>query len=198
MKKKTFRERYEDNYRAISVPANNKKGFKVRYVYYKPWHVWDLPYGELRARKIQMGALLALSLSFLFFAGTRYVEANFDRFVGIPVMLSGCAFLYQAVGIFQFCASKGRTTEDNYQDVTYKIMFATLSGSVLLYLAAVGCIANMTSTGFTLIGILVAAGYLASAGMSMSIRRLYKGIPLRTEANMSPVEGLIEKKNDRS
>ena len=185
MKRKTFRERYEDNYRAVSIPAQNKKGFKVRYVYYKPWHIWDLPYGELKNRKILMGVAFALSLSIFVFAGIQYTPVNFDRFVGIPVMLSVCAFLFQAVGICQFCAYRHKTTDDNYHDVTYKMMFATISGTVLLYIAAIGCVARMTSDGFSLRGVLVATGYMAAGLLSLYIRKLYREIPYRTEANMS-------------
>ena len=35
MKKKlTLRERFEDNYTAVPVPCNNKKGYKMQYIYY--------------------------------------------------------------------------------------------------------------------------------------------------------------------
>lgn len=40
---KSLREQFEDDYTAVSIPADNKAGFRITYIYYAPWHIWDLP-----------------------------------------------------------------------------------------------------------------------------------------------------------
>ncbi len=185
MERKTFRERFEDNYKAVSVPANNSKGYKIRYVYYKPWHIWDLSGEGLREKKILLGMLFILGFALYIFAGIQDMGINYDRVVGIATTLSLCAFLYEALGIIQFCVSNGRTTGQNYDDVTSKIMLSTLAQAVLLYIAATGSVTFMMSKGFSARGVLIAAGYCASASLAMITRRAYKEIPLRTEANLN-------------
>ena len=185
MKRKTFRERFEDNYMAVSVPADNKKGFKIRYIYYKPWHIWNLPPEELKKKKILFGVLFPLSFILFLFSGGQYTGVNFDRLVGIPTMFSVIAFLFEALGIIQFCVSKYRTTEQNYNDITGKIMFSTLAHAILLSFAAGSCIVYMANMGFSAGNALVAVGYFASAALAVFIRTQYRGIPLKTEMNMN-------------
>ena len=188
MKKKTFRERFEENYMAVSVPANNKKGFKVRYVYYKPWHIWDLSQEELKKRKIFLGALVVLSFILYLFAGVPDISMNYDRIVGIPAMLSACAFLFEALGIVQFCVVKHRTTEQNYQDITTKVMFASFARAILLGIAGVGCIFNMIRMGFSAGGVFVMFAYCVSAALAVLIHIQYHKIPLKVEDNTTIFE----------
>ena len=186
MKIKSFRERFEDNYKAISVPANNKKGFKIRYVYYKPWHIWDLSHRDIKIKKRLIGSLFLFSLLFFIISSAQYTKINFDRVVGIATMLSVCALLFEALGVIQFCVSKNRTTEHNYFDTTRKIMFATILHASLLLIAAAGSITCMMTNGFSVSGTMVTCGYCVSAALAIVLRAQYRSIPLRTEANTYP------------
>ena len=43
MARKSLRERFEECYTAVPVPADNEKGFKIKYVYCAPWYIWEFP-----------------------------------------------------------------------------------------------------------------------------------------------------------
>lgn len=42
---KTFRQNFEEDYTAVKEPCDNKRGFKVRYVYVGLWYGWDIGRG---------------------------------------------------------------------------------------------------------------------------------------------------------
>ena len=61
-KRKTLRSRFEENYTVVTEPADNKKGYTVRYVYYAPWYVWQVSAEAFRQKKQLLAALEAFSL----------------------------------------------------------------------------------------------------------------------------------------
>lgn len=190
---KTFRERYEENYVAVSKPADNKEGFTIEYVYYAPWHIWNLPEEELNRKKRAIGTSMALSAVIFFIVSAQNIGVNTEIAVALSGILSICALIFEGLGVVQFCAAKYRTTRQNFDDVTSKIMLATLLHFLFLFAAAVGCVYYMVKVSFSASGLLAAIGYLISALLSIYIRTQYKSIPLKTEANTTLQEYQIWK-----
>ena len=180
---KTARERFEDNYMAISVPADNKKGFKIEYVYYAPWHYWDLPKPELK--RVKRVVALEMLAGILLFALASGVDTGVNKTVSVlvPGAVCLCGMIFELLGVCQFFFSKYETTRTNMQDVTNKLMFATL---VHLFAAAAASLLGalyMDRNGVHPLDVLCVSSYLLSGVAGVDIRRRYAGIPRREKAN---------------
>lgn len=183
MNKKTFKQRFEENYGAVRVPANNKRGYKVAYIYYKPWYAWGRSEEAVKKAKAFFTMVLALQLLLFFGASLQRDGINFEASVGIPLVFSACALIFEILGVVQFCAVKNKTTEQNYYDIDKKLRLSTAVYGCLLYTAAAGGIYYMINCSFSTMRILITVCYFASATLSLLIREYYKKIPLRTVKN---------------
>ena len=53
-KHKSLYERFQEEYLAVKEPCANRNGFRIRYVYYGKWYLWDKPEAELLKTKRMM------------------------------------------------------------------------------------------------------------------------------------------------
>lgn len=182
---KSLRERFEEEYAAVSVPADNKKGFAVKYVYYAPWYIWDLPEKDLRTKKALMVWMSLGSLFLYLFAGSLYTPVNTDRITVLLALLGLCAHVLELTGVLRFGFAKYRTTKAAYTGADRALKLAALiRGCCLLAAALSGLVCLMRNT-FDTTGILAVLGYLICSGMAFYIFLEYRKIPFRTEKNES-------------
>lgn len=182
---KSLREQFEDDYAAVSVPSRGRAGFKIRYVYYAPWYLWDMPEPELKMKKWLLAGASAASLLLLLITGTRQNGINSY----IPVELAGtfalCAHVLESFGMFQFLAAGYRTSRMTYSGIDRILGIVPLIRGLCLIQAAAGGFYYMLQETFSWGTALAASGYLACALMALYIFREYRRIPLRTEKNDS-------------
>ncbi len=180
---KTLKSRFEENYMAVSVPANNKKGFKIEYIYYRPWHIWNIPEEELKAKK--KSVLIAGIVGLLLFIATGAVNTPITQaaIVVIPAVLSLAAQVYELVGVFQFYFSPRQTTESNYMDVSTKLKIAPIVRAVLLGVTVLACCVNLIFQEHSALSVCVALSYLLQILLPLYIFKTYRTIPLKTEKN---------------
>ena len=137
---KTFRSTFEENYKAVPEPCDNKKGFKMRYVYIGLWYVWNLPSERVRATKRMIGMACAFNV-LLFFAGSLLDSPlNYDRYVSLFGMLSIAALVFEVFGTVQFCLAKEKMTNMDFQDIQTKMMIAPLAHAILLLCAVAAAV----------------------------------------------------------
>lgn len=178
---KTPQERFEENYMPVPEPKNNRKGFKIRYVYYGAWYSWDAD--RLKRNKILIAAACVLGLVFFLLGNCTGANANRSAFVGIPANLSIAVFVFEVLGVIQFCAAKEKVTKPDYQDINMKLRAATLIRAFMLLVAGIGCIITTIVNRLAWNELLSALGYLLSALCSVFIYVHYKRIPFHTEKN---------------
>lgn len=180
---KTLQERFEENYAAVEKPAKNKDGFKIEYVYYAPWYLWDRPEAELKKCKRTLLAASLLGLVFYVVAGTRRCEANMALWVGVPALLGLCAHMVELFGLIMFNCAKYRTTKMTYTDVNRMLTLAPLSRIGMMVLTAGASVVILFLKGFSWNGVTALMGYLISGTTAIYISKTYRALNLRTERN---------------
>lgn len=121
---KTLRSTFEENYRAVPEPCDNKRGFKMRYVYIGLWYIWNLPPERVRTAKRLIGTACLFS-ALLFFSGAFLNSPlNHDRYVSLTGMLSIAALVFEVFGTVQFCAAREKMTSMDFHDIQTKLMLA--------------------------------------------------------------------------
>ena len=181
---KTAQQKFEEEYTAAIVPADNKDGFKIRYYYYGLWYIWDLPEETLKKRKAVM--LAECIASILLYCAAFFIGAPLNSLgiVAYPVLISLCAFVLEIFGVCQFVFARYRTTKSNFQQADRRIknpsaivflcmVFAVLAGSVnmVIYFS------------YITLNLIAVACYAGVALLSFLIREQYKDISFRTEKN---------------
>lgn len=165
----------------VSEPKSNRKGFKIRYVYYGPWYIWKAD--RLKRNKILIAAACALSALFFLLGNVTGPYANRSAFVGLPANLSLAVFVFELLGVIQFCAAKKKVTKPEYQDINMKLRAATLIRAAMLLVAVIGCVVTTITNRLAWSELSSALGYLLSALCSVFIYVRYKNIPFHTEKN---------------
>ena len=184
MKKKlTLRERFEDNYTAVPVPCNNKKGYKMQYIYYAPWYYWDLPQKQLRGEKNLLFLCSILSLAVFLLAASRRVELNSWQVVYLPCVLALCAHILELFGLLQLVAAKQPTTKMIYQDVNKTMAFAPAARAVCTGIAGAAAIVWMYRNAFSSLALGVTLAFFACAAAACFEFYRYHKMPVRVEEN---------------
>ena len=187
---KTYRSKFEENYKAIEEPCDNKKGFKMNYVYIGPWYVWNVPGERISAMKRLIGVMCVFSV-ILFVSGSLLESfLNCSRYVELFGILSVVALLYEVIGVIQFCAAKERMTNMDFEDIKNKMIIAPLLHAVLLFCAAAAAVWQLIGNRFDLTDVVVVVCYLLSGLLSLLIFACYRSLPWRKDKNANAKIGL--------
>lgn len=177
----TLRDRFEDSYTAVPIPAENKKGYKIEYIYYAPWYYWDMPEKKLIGRKAIICALSAVSLVLFVLAATSGKrELNLKPAVFLPSALALCAHIMEASALIQFAAAKYRTTKMTFNEVRRIMDFAPTARLILTLVTACVCLyCTLRGEGSAA----VTALNFGAAALTLAELHLFNAIPMRTEEN---------------
>lgn len=178
-----MRERFEESYTAVPVPARNKKGYTMKYVYYAPWYYWDLPRGRLQREKVLLIGCSLLSLAVFLLAGVQDIVANSWKAVYLPCVLALCAHILELFGLVQFCTARYPTTQITYQDVERMMEFAPIARAICTGLAGLICLIGSIASGFSPLVAAVAALFFVCAAAPVFELHRYRKIPVRREKN---------------
>ena len=82
-----------EDYTAIVTPCNNKKGFRIDYIYYAPWFLWKLPEDQLA--KIKQTVFIECIACILLFVTAAVIPSGLNalRLVAFPALLAVSAFV---------------------------------------------------------------------------------------------------------
>lgn len=182
---KSLRDLFEENYAATEVPAGNRKGYKVQYLYSGPWYIWDLPQNRLKKEKwLEFGLSLSGFVLFLT-AGAQEAAVNVSRFGVILAVLALCIHVLELSACIRFVCAGYRTTRMTYQDVDRILGTATGLRGILLCGTAVTALWYGVAEGMNGTSLGVILGYTGCAAMAFVIYRRYNKIPFYTEKNHS-------------
>lgn len=188
---KTLRSTFEENYRAVPEPCDNKRGFKMRYVYIGLWYIWNLPPERVRTAKRLIGTACLFS-ALLFFSGAFLNSPlNHDRYVSLTGMLSIAALVFEVFGTVQFCAAREKMTSMDFHDIQTKLMLAPPAHGILLLVTAVFAVWQMLRwDGFGLADAVVPMCYALSGLLSLLMFLYFRSMPVRKEKNRDADIGL--------
>ena len=181
---KSMKETFEENYKAVKVPAKNKKGFKMEYVYVGAWMVWEGEAGALKKEKIFILNTCFLSLLLYAAAALQNAQVNAERMVAIPGLLSLAAAVFMLFGVFQFYFSKERLTEESFKDIAAKLRIAPVFYALLLFLCAGAALYKVITGGFAGSGLLIAMCYFLAGLGPLSIRNHFRRLHFRKEESV--------------
>lgn len=181
-KKKTLRSRFEDNYTTVTEPADNKKGYTIRYVYYAPWYVWQVPEVAFRRKKQLLAAMELFGIMLFLAAVLIRTPLNATPMVYFFTALAFCAQLMELSGVVDFLSVKPKTTQIRYEDIHRRLVFYPTMRGILLVLAALVSIGLLASGGAAE-GVWLAPVLLLCSAMAWQVQSLIRGIPMRVEEN---------------
>ena len=154
---KSLRERFEEEYAAVSVPADNKDGFRINYIYYAPWHIWELPEKELQKKKGIFTVFCFASLMLFLVIASRPVRFNSSYPVMLSTALTLCVFVLEIPGVLQFARAKYRSTRMTFQNVDRCLRVMPLLRAVLCLFTTAAGVCFIFSKGGTVVDLMVIA-----------------------------------------
>ncbi|MGL5435670.1 MAG: hypothetical protein ACRDBO_09785 [Lachnospiraceae bacterium] len=180
---KSLREQFEDDYMAVSIPANNRDGFKIQYVYSAPWYLWNLPAAVLKQKKLLLAGLSVSSLLLFVLTGIQDSDLNRYRIVELGGTLALCAHVLELFSLVQFLFARERINRMTYFAINRVLSCIPFIRGLCLLLTVLGSVYYMLHNAFDMQNILMTGGYLSCAVMVFYISKEYRKIPLRTEKN---------------
>ncbi len=181
---KKLRDRFEDCYTAVPVPAGNARGFKMKYIYYAPWHVWDLPEKQLRRLKWALLLCSAAGLCASLSAMVQRSPLNRTPAVFALCALALCCHIMELLGLVQFVGARYRTTKMTYEEVGGLLSVMPTARAALSGVLTVVCAIHAVLGGGA-VSLGMALGFALSAAAALWVRHQYSRIPVKTEENDS-------------
>ena len=178
-KARSMRETFEENYKAVKIPARNKKGYKIEYVYIGKWYGWKEDRAVVRRVKAAAAAALILSVLLYLYAALQNDPLNWSVPISIMGLLSLAPLLFLVIGMIQFLAAKEKFTEQDYKDMNVKLHAAPVLHGSLLLLCGITGIAKVTGGAGTS-ALPVCIGYLLSGAASLMILFIWRRLHGRT------------------
>jgi len=180
-KKKSYRERYFEDYQTVKVPANNKKGFRMEYRYIGKYKEWFIKGRSLQLYKGLLAGIEILSSAVFLLAGLSETAFTTQKIAGGFGAMSVLCWLMEIGGLIWFIASARPVKELDYTEIDRLIRGGSVLRAMFLILSVLGGIVGLITAGaVTWPDILAAAGLLMSAAGSIAIWRLYGNLLVRT------------------
>lgn len=154
---KSMRERYFENYKKISVPADNRRGFKTIYRYNADWYGWKQAPSALRRTRVMFGILEAVSIAVYFAAALQKTAFNTVRLTSGLAIISIFLWIIELWGVFRFAAVKSPMTVSDFKEITNFIECGTVLRVIFLGAAVIAGFAGCIRDG-ALAGSDIAAG----------------------------------------
>ncbi len=191
-KRKSYRERYFENWEAVKEPARNRKGYRMAYRYIGMFCRYMPPKQGRTMRSVKLRMLLAmlLGMAAAMAAGLADVPFNHCRLANGFGVLSVVAWLIGAYGVLRFAASGAYMKRMTADEVDQCIRIGWVAHAVLLLLSAVSGGAALLSGGNgTYVDAMVILALLLSAGCSLAIRQSFSNLlmTMHKNANGQPV-----------
>lgn len=180
---KSLYNKFMEEYTAVVVPADNKKGFVIDYVYYGTWYLWNLPEPVLKAQKTIMliegiaGAVAAVT------AAAIPSWYNAQSYVAFPAIIAALLYFLEMFGLGQFFFAKYRTTRSNYTAANRKLRIYPILNAIAAFAAMLGCIYYLLAYVYSMTGICLGMLYCLEGLASCLIYRRYVRIPVTSEGN---------------
>ncbi|MCC8101612.1 MAG: hypothetical protein LIP11_04915 [Clostridiales bacterium] len=192
----SYRKYFSENYIAVEEPANNKKGFRVRYQYAGLWYYWEHRGGVARLKGMLL-ALVAVNWGIFAFCGSSVVRVNYFAVLEVSALLSVVGLLFETIGILQFVFHRKHVTEHSFRDISDKIKYGSMAQCLLLLVSVVAGLYFLFCAGFSVESLSVLAGYLVCLADSAVVCRLYGKTAFHTEKSEMMRQSGIGEKEER-
>lgn len=176
-RRKSYRERYFEDYEAIKIAANNRKGYRIEYRYIGNWMQWDSNRWPIRRVKLTLVVLEVVSIAVYVAASLSGTPLTVSRFANGFGALSLIPWLLELSGIVRFAAAKQFVKELSQKEIDQSIRAGcVLRAGLLLLSALAGLVDAGVQKVLTLADLSVTLALLASVLLSLMVWRLYNGL----------------------
>lgn len=173
-KRKSYRERYFENYQAVKVPAINKKGYRIEYHYTGLWAQWEAGNRSLNNIKGILALLEILSLACYLPAVLSGTPLSVSRLANGFGTLSLVPWILEFSGVIRFLVSSEYIKEPSAGEIGTSIRTGCLLRFILAALSAIaGGIQVMVQGKAILSDLPVFLGIMISAAASLFVKREY-------------------------
>lgn len=180
-KRKSYRERYFEDYEAVRVPADNRRGYRVDYRYIGQWCGWESPGRSLRTVKALMAGAEVLAVAVYaaaILSGTPVTRARLANGFGAVSLVP---WLLELTGAARFVIAGEYVKELTCEEIGQSIRTGTVLRAALAALSMLaGGIEVIRNGTASAADIAVAAAVLVSAGASVLVRCLYGKLLVNT------------------
>ena len=180
---KTVKDAFEEVSAWVEVPADNKKGFKIKYVYSGPWYIWRTEPEEIQKSKVVIGILCLLDMILFAAAGLMPGSVNTVKWVEIPGLFSLLALVYEITGVVAFCRSKEKMLQPDFRRIKTYLGAAPVVRGVLTLATAAGSVYAIGMTEVTAYHIATTVLFLLSSVASLIMWKRFVKIPHTSEKN---------------
>ncbi|MGN0976943.1 MAG: hypothetical protein ACI4PH_02705 [Faecousia sp.] len=187
---KSYRSTFEENYKAVPEPCDNKRGCKIHYVYIGPWYVWNTPRERIQTAKRLISLACVFSVLIFFLGSVADSPLNYARYVEFPGSLSLAALIFEVIGVVQFCAAREKMTNMDFDDIRRKLLIAPPLHGLLLFWAVIAALIQLAGRDVTLMDAIVPLCFFLSGALSVLIFLYYRSLPYRKEENENAMIGL--------
>lgn len=185
-RRRSYRDRYFENWQAEKVACSNRKGWRMVYRYVGPFCRYA-PAAQGRTLKLVKWEMLSLLLIGAavyipaMLSGTALTRCRMSNGFGV---LSVLAWLISAYGVVRFAADHEYMKKLTADEVDQCIRIGCVAHAALLVLSVIaGGIRLITDGAGSPGDILVAAAVCASAGCSVAVRCLFSNLLMTTHQN---------------
>ena len=170
-RKKSYRERYFEDYKAVKVPAENRKGYRVEYRYIGLWTRWESEKRPLGIVKREMMLLEAFSITVYLLSvlsGTPLIVSRLANGFGT---LSLVPWILELSGVVRFVISREYVKELSSEEISTSIRSGGIARFILTGLSAItGVIQILTQKTAVPADIPVFLGIMISAAVSLLVK----------------------------
>ena len=181
---KSLREQFEDDYAAVKIPAKNKAGFKIRYVYYAPWYIWNLPEPVLKRKKLLLTCISVGNLFLFILAGVQETGLNHHKAVELTVIFALCTHVLELFSIVQFLFANYMTSRMTYSYINKTLKSMPFIRGFCLLATVMASIYYTLQNELHFRTFMIAICYLICALMALYVFWEYRKIPFKTEKNI--------------
>lgn len=178
-------EKFLNEYAAVKYPSDNKDGFKIRYVYYGPWYLWDLPEDRLKQMKRKILILCLLAAAAYIITAALPSVLNGLAAVAYPAIFLLFFVCMESLGACQFLAAGQKTSRSTFFQVDRRLKYYPMLAAGASFISAAGCLYYIIRYGMPLSGLMPLAGYTVSGLLSFFAWKSYYGTGFLTEKNDS-------------
>ena len=183
-KRKTYRERYFEDYKAVKVPCSSKKGYRIEYRYLGLWNSYVSDGLSLKAVKLLMACaeLLGAALyAAAILSGTPLTRSHPASGFGA---LSLIPWLLACSGVVRFVLCKPHVKEASCKEIGESIGIGCMAHAILLGLSALAGGIDVLRAGTAAASdIPAAAAILLFGGVSLFVRQRYNRLIVLTFRN---------------
>lgn len=183
-KRKSYRERYFEDYKAVKIAVDNRRGWRMEYHYIGPWSEWNAGDRPMKGVKRLFAAAEVVSVVIYIAANLSGAAVTTSKLLNGFGAVSLIPWLLELSGVLRFLLSKQYVKELEKEEIDKSIRIGCVCRALLLTLSAAAGIVDVlirkTASGADILAVL---GILLSAALSVIVRRRFGTLLVYTYRN---------------